>query len=78
VVFVVTLTFAGLTVASGQSPFFSQETFPRGQNIAPAFEGWEENPDGTFNMGCLRRSLLIGRPQMFGEPEVYRPGTLER
>jgi hypothetical protein len=50
VVFVVTLTFAGLTATSGQSPFFSQQTFPRGQNIAPAFEGWEENSDGTFNM----------------------------
>jgi len=23
---------------------------PRGQNIAPVFEGWEKNPDGSFNL----------------------------
>ncbi len=30
----------------------------RGQNVAPAFEGWERNPDGTFNMvfGYLNRN----------------------
>src|SRR5262245_5246244 len=38
-------------VLSGQDqPYFSQQTLPRGQNVAPAFEGWEENTDGSFNM----------------------------
>ena len=23
---------------------------PRGQNVAPAYEGWQENPDGSFNL----------------------------
>ena len=49
-VFVGTLTFAALSVTSGQQSGFTQEVFTRGQNIAPAFEGWEANPDGTFNM----------------------------
>lgn len=32
--------------------------YARGQNVAPAFEGWERNPDGTFNMvfGYLNRN----------------------
>ena len=28
----------------------SQQAFTHGQNIAPVFEGWEKNPDGSFNM----------------------------
>lgn len=36
----------------------SQMKYARGQNVAPAFEGWERNPDGTFNMvfGYLNRN----------------------
>ena len=47
---VVTLALTGLTVARAQDPYYPQQQLPRGQNIAPAFEGWEENPDGSFNM----------------------------
>jgi hypothetical protein len=52
VVFGVTLTIASLNGTSGQ------ERISHGQNIVPAFEGWEENPDGTFNMvfGYLNRN----------------------
>jgi len=46
---VVSLAASGVMSGQGQ-PYFSQQTLPRGQNIAPAFEGWEANPDGTFNM----------------------------
>jgi hypothetical protein len=28
----------------------AQEMFARGRNIAPVFEGWEENADGTFDI----------------------------
>jgi hypothetical protein len=36
----------------------SQMRYARGQNVAPAFEGWERNPDGTINMvfGYLNRN----------------------
>src|SRR5262245_28436323 len=36
----------------------AQIKYSRGQNVAPAFEGWEENPDGTFNFvfGYLNRN----------------------
>jgi len=28
----------------------AQESFSTGQNIAPAYEGWEKNADGSFNL----------------------------
>jgi hypothetical protein len=47
----------GLAVAHGgveaQTP-----TYIKGQSISPAFEGWESNPDGSFNMlfGYMNRN----------------------
>src|SRR5205085_4303179 len=43
-----------LSPSEAQSVYYS-----RGQNIAPAFEGWQESPDGTFDMifGYLNRNL---------------------
>ena len=34
------------------------QTYSRGQNISPAFEGWEKNPDGSFNFlfGYMNRN----------------------
>jgi hypothetical protein len=36
----------------------AQVQYARGQNVAPTFEGWERNPDGTFSMvfGYLNRN----------------------
>jgi hypothetical protein len=43
-----------MTAASARA----QMKYARGQNVAPAFEGWERNPDGTINMvfGYLNRN----------------------
>ena len=38
------LLLAGLPAVNAQI------ASPRGQNIAPAFEGWQENEDGSFNL----------------------------
>ena len=37
---------------------YNQVTYAKGQNVVPIFEGWERNPDGTFNMlfGYLNRN----------------------
>jgi hypothetical protein len=32
------------------APGRAQESFSSGQNIAPVYEGWEENRDGSFNL----------------------------
>jgi hypothetical protein len=44
-----------LTAATGVR---AQIKYARGQNVAPAFEGWEKNPDGTYNFvfGYLNRN----------------------
>ncbi len=36
----------------------AQVQYARGQNVAPIFEGWEHNPDGTYSMvfGYLNRN----------------------
>jgi hypothetical protein len=36
----------------------AQVQYARGQNVAPTFEGWEHNPDGTYNLvfGYLNRN----------------------
>jgi hypothetical protein len=45
-----------LTSSEGQS---GTAIYYRGQTIAPAFEGWEEQPDGTFDLifGYLNRNI---------------------
>jgi hypothetical protein len=37
----------------------AQVQYARGQNVAPVFEGWEHNPDGTYSMvfGYLNRNF---------------------
>lgn len=47
-----------LIVVTAPSARPQQVRYARGQNVAPAFEGWERNPDGTFNMvfGYLNRN----------------------
>ena len=39
-------------------PALAQVQYSRGQNVAPVFEGWERNPDGSYNMvfGYLNRN----------------------
>jgi hypothetical protein len=46
-----------LLLAASQ-PATAQHSYSRGQNISPAFEGWEQNPDGSFNFlfGYMNRN----------------------
>lgn len=47
-----------LIVVTAPSARTQQVRYARGQNVAPVFEGWEQNPDGTFSMvfGYLNRN----------------------
>ena len=56
--------FAAVIIAvamgcAGVNGAASQILYRSGQSIAPAFEGWENNPDGSFNMvfGYFNRNL---------------------
>ena len=48
------VALAGAALTAGQTIIYS-----RGQNVAPAFEGWERNPDGTFSLwfGYMNRNM---------------------
>ena len=47
---VVAAILATLTVVDGQQSAYRQERIKTGQTVAPAYEGWEQNPDGSFNL----------------------------
>ena len=70
---------ATMTVATGaQTP-----SYLKGQNISPAFEGWEENDDGSFSMlfGYMNRNweekldILVGPNNNItpGQPDQGQP-----
>ena len=77
------IPFPGYDGTSAQSL-----TYSRGQNASPAFEGWEENPDGSFNFlfGYMNRNweeeldvpigpdnnIEPGGPDQ-GQPEYFYP-----
>ena len=73
----------GATVASGQTIIYS-----RGQNVVPAFEGWEQNPDETYSLwfGYMNRNMdekvripigpdnkLVPGPLDAGQPTYFQP-----
>ena len=65
------LALCGLTAADGQ-----QIVYLSGQTIAPAFEGWEQNPDGSFNMvfGYFNRNLEEHLHVPIGPDNRIEPG----
>ena len=68
------LVLATLTGASAQI------RFDRGQNVAPVFEGWERNPDGTFTMvfGYLNRNYEEMPHAPIGPNNAFEPGPADR
>ena len=60
-----------VTVTAG-----GQEIIDRGQNVVPVYEGWEANPDGTFNLvfGYLNRNYLEHLHIPVGPDNFLEPG----
>ena len=54
----------------------AQEQYSSGQTVAPAFEGWEANADGTFNMvfGYFNRNLEEALDVPVGPNNNVEPG----
>ncbi|MCY4600476.1 MAG: hypothetical protein OXF27_11220, partial [Acidobacteria bacterium] len=52
------LAAAAQPALQGQIPS-SRIVYSSGQTVAPAYEGWEPNPDGSFNLvfGYMNRNL---------------------
>lgn len=61
---------------SAQERFSYQDQMTHGQTIAPAFEGWEANPDGTFNMvfGYYNRNRVEQPDVPIGPNNNIEPG----
>jgi hypothetical protein len=53
-----------------------QEQYTHGQNVAPAFEGWETNPDGSFNLvfGYFNRNYQEVLDVPIGPHNTIEPG----
>ena len=70
------LAIAFLTTAKvdGQIRYHS------GQNVQPVFEGWEQNPDGTFNLvfGYLNRNYEEEPYVPVGASNSFSPGAADR
>ena len=66
-----------LVTATGAS---AQIRFDRGQNVAPVFEGWERNPDGTFTMvfGYMNRNYEEMPEAPIGPNNAFEPGPADR
>ena len=52
------------------------QTYQRGQNVAPAFEGWERNEDGSFSFlfGYMNRNWSEQIDVPVGEDNSFSPG----
>ena len=51
-----------------------------GQNVVPVFEGWEKNPDGTFNLvfGYMNRNYLEEPEIPIGPNNNFSPGSADQ
>lgn len=69
---------AVLALASGVSA--QVLTYQRGQDISPAFEGWEENEDGSFNLvfGYMNRNWQEELDIPVGPANHFSPGPEDR
>ncbi len=75
VVAVAVLT-VGLQPDRGQA----QTKFNSGQNVQPVFEGWQRNPDGSFNLmfGYLNRNYAERPTVPVGPNNSFSPGEADR
>ena len=76
-----TIALAFLLLIAGAAPRqATAQTYQRGQNVAPAFEGWERNEDGSFSFlfGYMNRNWLEEVDVPVGEDNAFSPGPADR
>jgi len=77
----VRLLLAALTVGlASQTASTQMLSYSRGQNVSPAFEGWEKNDDGSFNMmfGYMNRNWEEEVDVPVGPDNNLSPGVTDR
>lgn len=67
------------TAAPGQQPLYQLRHW-NGQGLAPVFEGWDQNADGTFNMwfGYMNRNFEEMLDVPVGADNKFEPGQPDR
>ncbi len=70
---------AGMLVA-GSAPVAAQQRFLTGQAVMPAYEGWERNADGSFNLvfGTMNRNWAEEIDIPIGPANNLEPGGPDR
>ena len=78
--FVLALIVSASFLAQPPSSAKAQETYSKGQNISPAYEGWEQNPDGSFSFlfGYMNRNWLEEPDVPVGVDNSFSPGPEDR
>ncbi len=77
----VRLLLAALTVGLAYQTASTQMlSYSRGQNVSPAFEGWEKNADGSFNMmfGYMNRNWEEEVDVPIGPDNNIAPGVSDQ
>jgi hypothetical protein len=76
---VLTLTLV-LCAGFADSDLSAQISYQHGQNVSPAFEGWEENDDGTFNLvfGYMNRNWEEELNVSVGPDNTMSPGPEDK
>ena len=81
-----TASVAALVLALSSAPSaqlgqqLGQIKYNSGQNVVPVFEGWERNPDGTFNLvfGYLNRNYEEQPEIPIGPDNNFSPGPSDQ
>jgi hypothetical protein len=70
----------GLILALAPSLWAQGLTYNRGQSVSPAFEGWRNNPDGTFSLmfGYMNRNWEEQVDIPVGPDNRFSPGPADR
>jgi plastocyanin len=68
---------AVIVVLAYQTASTQMLSYSRGQNVSPAFEGWEKNDDGSFNMmfGYMNRNWEEEIDVPVGPDNGFSPGS---
>src|SRR5262245_1431871 len=74
------LSLAVLLVTAGARSHAQQLQYLSGQSVAPFFEGWQPNADGSFDMvfGYLNRNYREELNIPLGPGNKIEPATLEQ
>ena len=64
----------------GRGVHAQQQDYIRGQNVQPAYEGWDRNADGSYNLyfGYLNRNLEEEPNIQLGANNTFSPGEADR